>query len=323
MANNNITTVEGAGFIPEIWANVALGRLRNYVTMLSAITTDKDLQPGQFFTVGQTLHLPKRGTLTVNDKTQNENYTVQRPSATTIDLTLDKHKEVTFGIESRALSEVNQDVISGYMDDAVIALAEQVDIDLHGVYVDVPPAQVISNAGTITEANILSARKILVDNKVPVPEMKFGVVATSQTNALLAIDRLVRYDALGVANNIANAQVGNGVRVMPSGIGRLHSFELAESQLVSVAGSPAAAHNLFFSRDAILFASRPLENPEDTAGPGVGVQSAVVSDPVSGISLRLIRSYQHLQGAHVITLDILYGLTLQREEHIVDVMTAP
>lgn len=258
----------------------------------------------------------------MNDKAQNVNYTVQNPASSTVDLTLNQHKEVTFGIESRALSEVNQDVIQGYMDDAVIALAEQIDISLHSVYTLVPGGQVIVNAGNITEANILSARKILVDNKVPVPEMKFGVVATSQTNALLQIDRLVRYDALGVANDISNAMVGNGVRVMPSGIGRLHSFELAESQLVAVAGSPSAAHNLFYSRDAILFASRPLENPEDTAGPGVGVQSAVVTDPISGIALRLIRSYQHLMGAHVITIDVLYGYTLQRPEHIVDVQTA-
>ena len=34
MANTNIATTEAAGFLPEIWLQVALGRLRNYATML-------------------------------------------------------------------------------------------------------------------------------------------------------------------------------------------------------------------------------------------------------------------------------------------------
>jgi hypothetical protein len=283
---------------------------------------DSDLETGAF-QVGQVLHLPKRGALTVNDKTQNANYTVQNPSSSTIDLTLDHHKEVTFAVESRTVSTVNQDVIQGYVEDAAIAIAEQIDTDLFTLSASVPSEQSIpiTAAGvpsTITEGAIQSARKMLVDNKVPAPQRKYGVIATSQTNALLSIDRLVRYDALGVSNDITNATVGNGVRTMDASIGRLYGFELCESQLVPTSGSPAVASNLFYARDAMLMATRALELPDQR----YGVMATVMTDPDSGITMRLLHSYQHMAGGHLITLDVLYGFTLMRPEHIVKVVTS-
>jgi hypothetical protein len=157
-SNDFITTTEAAGFIPEIWLGVALGRLRSYLTVQRTVTMDSDLETGAF-QVGQVLHLPKRGALTVNDKTQNANYTVQNPSSSTIDLTLDHHKEVTFAVESRTVSTVNQDVIQGYVEDAAIAIAEQIDTDLFTLSASVPSEQSIpiTAAGvpsTITEGAI-------------------------------------------------------------------------------------------------------------------------------------------------------------------------
>ncbi len=148
---------------------------------------------------------------------------------------------------------------------------------------------------------------------------KYGIVATSQTNALLQIDRLVRYDALGVANDIPESQVGMPIRTMDGSIGKLYSFEMCESQLVADSASPVYAQNLFFAEDAILFASRPLENPDGN----LGVQATVITDPDSGVALRLLHSYQHLQGAHVITLDVLYGFVAMRPEHMVLLTTLP
>lgn len=320
MPNTVIASAQALNFIPEIWLNTALGRLKAYLTVQRTVTRDIDLQSGEVFNVGATLHLPKRGALTVNDKAETINYTVQNPQSDKVDLTLNKHKEVTFAVESRALSTVNQDIIKGYVEDACIALAEQVDTDLFSLYGDVLEANVVTNLSTMTEANILSVRKLLVDNKVPALMRKYGIVATSQTNALLQIDRLVRYDALGISNDISNAQVGDpSTRTMPSSIGKVHGFELSESQLVPTAGSPLAAQNLFYAEDAILFASRPLENPDGN----LGVQATVVTDPDTGIALRLLHSYQHTMGAHLITLDLLYGYTLMRPEHFTVVNTSP
>lgn len=318
MANTNITTTEAAGFIPEIWLQTALGQLKAYLTIQKCVTRDSDLESGEAFSVGATLHLPKRGALTVNDKSENQNYSVQNPTATKIDLSLNKHKEVTFAVESRALSTVNQNVIQGYVEDACIVLAEQIDTDLLAMYASIAAGNTITNAGNMTEANILSARKILTDQRTPALMKRFLIVSTTQANALLQIDRLVRYDALGVSNDIPDAQVGLPIRTMAGSLGKVHGFELCESQLIPTAGSPAAAKNIALAEDAILFASRPLENPDGN----LGVQATVITDPDSGIALRLLHSYQHLMGAHAITLDVLYGMAFMRSEHAVLINTA-
>ncbi len=307
--------MKARGCQAEIWLQVALGRLKNYLTLQRVVQKDTDLQAGGF-KVGDTLHLPKRGTLSVNDKAANTNYTAQTPTASTVDLVLNKHKEVTFIVESRAIAVSNQDIIRGYVEDAVIALAEQIDTDLFALYADIAGGNTITGGAAITEANILSARKLLVDNKAPASMPKYGVVSPAQVNALLQIDRFTRFDSIGVANNVSDARVGNGMgaRKLESSFGRLHGFEMAESQLVPLA---TTYKQLLFAEDAFLFASRPLESPEQTAGGNVGVRSTTITDPESGISMRLMHSYQHLLGGHAITLDLLYGMKLQRPEHAV------
>lgn len=313
MPNSNIASTQAAGFVPEIWLAIALGRLRNYITITRCVTKDTEVDTAGVFSVGQTLHLPRRGALVVNDKVENSNLTVQNPTADTINLTLNKHKEVTFGVESRALSNVNQDIITGYVEDAVIAIAEQIDTDLLAYAGGLTTNAAIVGGAGITEGNLLSARKVLVDNKVPASQKKYGIVATSQTNALLQIDRLVRYDSLGVSNNIANGTVGADVRTMDGSIGKVHNFEVCESQLMAFS---TTYKNIFFSKDAILFASREMETPNEG-----GVVSTAMMDPETGIMLRLMKSYQHLQTAHVISLDVLYGFQAMRSEHVQVVTT--
>lgn len=318
MANTNIVSADASGFIPEVWLGMALGRLKNYLTYQKTVTNIEDLEGG-VFNVGSKVHIPKRGALVVNTKVENANYTVQEPSSSTVDLTLNQHKEVTFGVESRVLATTNQNIIAGYADDAAIAIAEAIDLGIASVYSSVPGGQTITNAGNITEANILAARKILVDNKLPSIADRFAIVATSQTNALLQIDRFTRYDALGISNDIAEGSVG-GQREMlgAAGIGRVHGFNFAESQLVPVTGTgPFQAQNLFYGRDGIVFASRALELPRAAQG----VEATVMTDEDTGITLRMLHSYQHLMGAHLLTIDVLFGYALLRPEHVVLVQT--
>ncbi len=73
---------------------------------------------------------------------------------------------------------------------------------------------------------------------------------------------------------------------------------------VYVAGSVATG--LAFVPEAIGFISRPLV----TMPAGLGAMQSVVSDPESGLSVRMSVAYDsHAQGLHV-TLDVLYGLVI-------------
>lgn len=224
---------ESSGFIPEIFLATALGRLKSYLTLQRTATMNTDLKTGESFNVGQVLHLPKRGALTASRKTDTGNYTVLNPQSSTVDVTLNNQWEVTFALTSQALAFQNQDQTQGYINDGIIALAEQIDNDLFQAYKLIATANKVSNgSASITEANILSARKILRDNKINPNARAYGVVSTAQEAAILQLSNVVRYDALGVMNNVANAKVGDGAVVMPGAIGRVYGFEICPSQLV-------------------------------------------------------------------------------------------
>lgn len=231
----NIGVTENSGFIPEIWLGTALGRLMNYLTIVPTITVLDDLPTGSTFSAGQTVHIPKRGVLNVNMKSDTGNYVVQNPQSDTVDISLQYQPEVSFGISSQALAFQNQDVILGYVEDAVIALAEQVDSIILNSYHLIPAGQIVGSGLAITASNILSARKILQDNKAPANAQKFGIVSTLQEQSILLIDQLVRYDSIGVANNVTNASIGagRGASVIPGATGRAYGFEIAPSQLIT------------------------------------------------------------------------------------------
>ena len=403
-----ISSVESSGFIPEIWLGVALGYLRNYITLLPSVTMDTQLEGSEAFSVGKTLHLPKRGGLVVNQKAETGTYTVQNPQSSTIDLTLNHHPEITFALTSEVIAFQNQPQQVGYVIDSIARLAEDVDTSLFNLWKTVGPANTITNAGTMTEANILSARKTLRDNKVPANFPAFGVVSTAEEAAILQLPNLARYDATGRAGNTSRAEIGMGP-MLPGSIGEAYGFQIAPTQLVpqvagndnslqtlTITGAPtggtfiphtgapsvaynasaaqvqtalntvfgagnvyvslasavytvaimagavtlvpssaftggstpaiAAAQvaqtvggkNLFYTQDAILFASRALPLPPA----GTGALGTVMTDPITGLTMRMVTSWNPSIGSMQITLDLLYGATTMRPEHLVLINTS-
>src|SRR5579871_1029428 len=227
-----IDSTASQGFIPEIFLGTALGRLRNYLTLSRTVTMNTDLETGETFEVGKILHLPKRGTLSVNQKTETGNVTVQSPTSSTVDVVLNHHLEVTFALTSEAIAFQNQDQAQGYVNDAIIALAEEIDNSLFQAWKLVPSSQTVTNGSTITEPNILTARQYLRTNKVQPNAKMYGVVGLSQEAAIFQLSNLVRFDAIGVTNNVPNAEIGDGQISMPGAIGRAYGFEICPSQLV-------------------------------------------------------------------------------------------
>lgn len=397
-----ITTLEGSGFIPEIWLSAALGYLRNYITILPTVTTNTDLGGGAF-EVGRTLHLPKRGLLNVNQKTETGNYVVQNPQSSTVDLSLVHHPEVTVSLTSELLAMQNQPEQVGYIQDGAAKIAEDVEASLFGLWRTVSAANTITNAGTITEQNILSANQILRNNKIAFGTEKYGVVSTAEEAAILQLPNLVRYDATGKSGNTAEGRIGEGGKMRGS-IGAAYGFEISPTQLVpqvsasdnsvqtlTISGAPGGgtfqptaganpvsynatpaqvqaalypvfgagnvyvagtagvsyqvaipsasaalapvgnftggtspsiaaaqvsqangARNLFYTRDAILFASRPLPLPSA----GSGAIGTVMTDEVTGLTMRLVTSWNPNQGAMQMTIDMLYGVAPLRGEHL-------
>ncbi|GAB7079869.1 P22 phage major capsid protein family protein [Megalodesulfovibrio paquesii] len=118
-------------------------------------------------------------------------------------------------------------------------------------------------------------------------------------------------DLLQIEDDPATYAVAEDVNIAPGveGVVRLATgLELATNGGEALSVLPSHTVNLAFHRDAIAFANRPLVD----AAEGLGAMIQSVTDPVSGLSLRLevSREYKRTRWSY----DILFGAALVRPE---------
>lgn len=297
----NITTTEVGDSIATIVAAQALGRLRSNMVMARLIARDWDTEVAQH---GQTVQIPFRGALTVNDKSANTQYTLQTPADTKVDVTLNKHKEVSFLIEDLAKALARPDMLQGYVDDGMIAIAEQIDADLLALYSGLSQSiNATSTAGPLVVADFVEGRRLLNVAKAPMTE-RYAVLHPTAAAEILADTSFTNRDYRGPAEESA---LVNGF------LGNIAGFIVHEDQNTVETGGEQK--NVFFQKNAFALVTRPLPNPE--AGTGVIVK---IMDE-EGIGIRVMISYQHLLGGHLVTIDCLYGVAELRDTHGVTVRT--
>ena len=293
----DITRTTAGAFIPQIWANTALEILRNKVVLAKLVARDTDVTGG-VFSVGDKLNIPYPGAFTANDKAANTAVSLQAPTSTTTTLTLDKHKEASFIVEDAARATANQDLMQRYMEAAIVPIAEAIESDLFTI-----AGGFTTNVGTagtdLTAATLRAAHKKLNDQKAPAAGRSL-VLSTKDEIALMADSTLQNYFAFARPETVAEGAIGH-----------LYGFDVYSSQLVPTSGSGTiTTSNVAFAPNAILFASRALPD----APAGTGAQTSVVTDPVSGLSLRVTMAYNAANLGVQITVDVLYGAVKLRDE---------
>jgi len=302
MTENVLNNTTNAAFIPTIIAQKAIGRFPSYLNLARTVSRDSEWTQAK---EGATIQVPKRGAVVANDKTAGNNFTKQNPTATNVSVTLNKHKEVTLTIDDVTKVLENQDTQNGYADDGAIALAEAVETSLAELHASIENTITFdATSATTIDASLLLIRKYFADQKVPLLEQRYLYTASSMFNDLLGVDKYTRYDARGDAGAITEGKIV-----------RTYGIEIHESQIVAVSGSPVAYHNLAYTKNALVVASRPLEKPMA----GLGVLAGVINDPTVGLSLRTLFWYNGDLGAHQLTLDLLYGVAIMDQRRIVEV----
>lgn len=293
----NITVTEAAGFIPEIWAATALGVLKANTVMAGLVNRNfESLIANQ----GDVINVPRRGTLTVNDKAANTEITLQTPTADTIPLTLNKYKEVSFLVEDVAAAQANQSIVQGYVEDGMIALAEQIDSDILALYSGFSTTPVDATGGPSTldgvgvrSATIIEANRLL--NVAKAPKTDRYIVWHPNAEAEL-LDK----------EKITSADFGDpGTAVREATIGRKYGFTHFMSQNVPTAGGECK--NFAFHRNAIMMATRSLPLPPN----GSGAISTVMSE--DGIGLRVMYAYDIRYKGMIVSIDCLYGVAEMRD----------
>lgn len=294
MANITAAT-EAAAFIPEIWAATALGYLKANTVMARLVNRNFENLIAQ---QGDTINVPVRGTLSVNDKVANTAVTLQTPSATTLPLVLNKHKEVSFIVEDVAAAQSNQDIMAGYVSDAIMKMAEQVESDILALYsgFSTTPIDATSGSGGVVVNTLIEAGRLMNAAKVPTTQRYIVWNEDAQAELLkLAQFTNAQYDP------------SNATALEEATIGRKYGFTHLMSQLVKVAGGEVK--NLAFHPDAIMMASRPLPPPPA----GTGAQGTTMAE--DGFSIRVLYAYNPTYLGMQVTLDMLYGVAELRDNH--------
>lgn len=288
MPNNAMNTTTNAPWIPEVIANESLGLLGSYLQLGATVSKDSELNPVR---VGQVISIPRRGVITAQQKTQNENTTIQKPTADEVQITVDQHWYVKIMEEDFTAAFQTGSVLPGYVEDAVIVLAEKIEAKLAALSDSFDNID-FTSGGSDTAAKALGrVRTRMVNNKVPRLARLFGYVAPEFMQVLGEENAFI--DPKLIPNNQALTE---------GSVGRAKGFDLFEGQLVGSKGSPAWRQNIFYTRNAMVLASRPLRQPEQS----LGVDATTVQSE-AGLALRLVRYYDGDAMGVVVQLDTLFG----------------
>jgi len=248
--NVNIGTTAGNVFRPNVWSSEVLMFVKANLVLLPLIRHyDAEVQA-----YGQTVEIPNVSTITANLKAQNTLVTLNYNTETKTTITINQHYESSFLVEDIEKIQSKYDLRTDYTQAAAYAISAKVDNII---------ATLMTNAftaygafGTALNDNvILFVNRYLDDAKAPQTNRSF-VVTPQGKQEMLAIDKYIRYDAIGVggdANSILNGQIGEiyGVKVFMS------------QNLVQVTSSPNQNNHLFFHQDAAAIAMQ--ENPRSQA----------------------------------------------------------
>lgn len=273
--NVNIGATAADVFRPNIWAKEVLMFVKANLVLLPLVKHyDADVK-----SAGQTLEIPNVSEIDAHLKVQNTVVTLNYNTETKTTIVLDKHYESSFIVEDLVKVQSAYDLRSDYTQAAAYAISRQVD----GLIAEVMTSEFTGYGAYGTALNddlILTVNRYLDDAKAPQSDRSLVVTPKGKAE-MLAIDKYVRYDAIGIGgdkNSIKNGQIGEiyGVRVFMS------------QNLVEVATTPQESNNLFFHKESLAI--------------------AVQQEP------RTQAQYKQEYLGFLVTVDVLFGLNLLRPD---------
>src|SRR5436305_9893883 len=140
---NAIVKLVAADALPALVGNLIMGNLVN-----------RDYEP-TLAQAGDTVNVPIPPTLVANNIAEGGTVLTQNPSLGNAQIVLNTHCEATFQIPDVTKVLAVPDLLRLYMQPAVVALAEKIELDLLGLY-----AQFTANAPVGTTAAALTEQVI-------------------------------------------------------------------------------------------------------------------------------------------------------------------
>jgi len=208
MATNTLSVYD-----PIFYAQEALLALEKNLGMASLVHRGYDKQPQQR---GSVITIKSPATFSA----ANAPSSAQDLVAGEVQITLDQWKEVKFELTDKELSATGEEIIRDHIRPAAYALADDIDQALLKLYKFIPWYHDV--ASTAAHTDLLSARKILRDNKVPLHDGNlFAVVDSDMEADLLGNSAFTQYTGAGDAGVTAQIQ---------GSLGRRFGMEILASQ---------------------------------------------------------------------------------------------
>lgn len=265
----NTTTLDK--LLPEIWSSKMNEFFRANLVAASFFTDlSSDVAGG-----GDVLHIPTLSELTANTKTNSAQITLNYPTETAVDLSINTWVEASFMIEDKEAKQVLQsyNIQKRYIESAAYAVAKKYETDICALFVAGAGYTTGASGTAVLDSDIRSAIRQLDAANVPQEGRAFFFTPKAIWTDLQSIDRF----ALLVNTNGSDP-------VLKGHIGYLYGIPVVVTTILTASlgsGGFALAH-----RDGIVHA---------TAG-GVRMQ------------VNYIPEYLGYLG----TADVIYGVKLNR-----------
>jgi hypothetical protein len=183
---------------PIFYAQEALGQLEKALGMASRVHRGYDKIPQQ---KGSIISIRRPGAFTAQDAPS----AAQDIEAGEVQVRLSNWKEVKFSMTDRELAGSGEVIVADHIRPAAVALADAIDQSLCALYADVPWHHDV--AGTAGVADIISVRRQMFDNKVPLrdPAMLHWMLDGDMEADLLSQSAFTQWQGAGTVG--AQSQV--------------------------------------------------------------------------------------------------------------------
>lgn len=292
------TSADLATVIPEVWGS----KINDYFKSDLVIAPFFIDRSSELMSGGDVLHTPGMVAMSVNTKTNGAAVTLNSPANTTVDLTVDQWKEVSFAIEDREAAQVLRSyaIMDKLAANAGYEIASALEVALASLFsgfsttvgsstTNVADSDLRSAIATLTSANAVNNR---MDN------IAWFLHQNVFWNQIQGIDKF----SLAI-----NAPVQDPAAKIPAY--KLYGIPVYLTSKVQYVSGSTGFRNALVHTDAIHFATSPLgfggSKGAKVGSSGVRVQTNYIPDYLSTIT----------------TADILYGTVMNRSNAGVQVLS--
>ena len=269
---------------PDIIAREALMVLRNNAVMANLV--HRDYSDDFTGAVGDTITIRKPATFVANE--YNGSIEVQDATETGVEVKMDKHLDVSFGVTAKQMALDIEDFSKQLLIPAMQAFADKIDKYLIGLEAGatkrVPHAD-----GAIAPADMIAARKYLTENAAPLADRRFVVGATAEAD-LLNSELFVSADKVG----------DEGTALREASLGRKFGMDCYVDQ--NIAKNGGYVPSIAFHKNAMALVTRSLPIPNGAA------KAAIVN--YDGFGLRVVYGYDMNTKTDTVSIDMLCGVKL-------------